>query len=105
MRAARRAAARPSRWKPTMDFTMKVAAGAVAVALAGPALADVTLYGREDYRGRSITLDRAFPDLSQSRLDDRASSLIVRSGSWQLCSESFFRGQCVVLPPGDYPSL
>jgi len=89
----------------TMNFTTKLAASAVAFALAGAALADVTLYGREDYRGRSMTLDRAFPDLAQSSLDDRASSLTVRNGSWQLCSESFFRGQCVVLRPGDYPSL
>ena len=88
-----------------MNFTTKLAASTVAFALAGPTLADVTLYGREDYRGRSITLDRALPDLAQSRLDDRASSLTVRNGSWQLCSESFFHGQCVVLPPGDYPSL
>ena len=30
---------------------------------------------------------------------------MVRSGSWQLCSDAEFRGQCITLSPGSYPSL
>jgi hypothetical protein len=29
----------------------------------------------------------------------------VRSGTWQLCDDVYFRGHCVTLQPGDYPTL
>ena len=79
--------------------------GALALLLAGHAAAQITLYGREDFRGRSVTIDQAVPDLEGSRLDDRASSAVIRGGPWQLCSESGYQGRCVTLRSGEYPSL
>ena len=55
--------------------------------------------------GRSITVDAPIPDLRGSRLDDRASSVSVRGGTWQLCTEPHFTGACVTDTPGDYASL
>jgi hypothetical protein len=88
-----------------MNIQCKLAAGVVALACSGIAAAQITLYGREDFRGRSITADGEIPTLPGRRFDDRASSVSVRSGTWQLCSEPYYRGTCVTVTPGDYPSL
>jgi hypothetical protein len=88
-----------------MNLKLKLAAGAVALACAQLAAADITLYGQENFRGRSITIDDPIPDLRGSRLDDRASSVSVRGGAWLLCSEPHYAGACVTVTPGDYPSL
>ena len=37
--------------------------------------------------------------------NDRASSVIVERGQWQVCDDIGFRGYCIVLRPGQYPSL
>ncbi len=37
--------------------------------------------------------------------NDKVSSVVVRSGNWQLCSDSGFRGQCITLSPGSYASM
>ena len=88
-----------------MNLKLKLAAGAVALACSSLAAADITLYGQENFRGRSISVDGPIPDLRGSRLDDRASSVSVRGGTWLLCSEPFYAGACVTVAPGDYPSL
>ena len=76
-----------------------VSIGSVATA------ADITFFERENFRGRNISVETAAPNFEQMGINDRASSVQVRGGSWQVCSESFFRGNCVTLRPGDYPSL
>lgn len=88
-----------------MNLTHKLAVGGLALAASGMASAQVTFYGQENFRGRAITVESSLPNLQGSRLDDRASSVSVRNGTWQLCSEPFYRGACVTLGPGDYPSL
>jgi hypothetical protein len=77
----------------------------MALAFPGLATAQITLYGKQDFLGRAITTDDAVANLRGSRLDDRASSVSVRGGTWQLCSEPNYRGTCVTAAPGDYPSL
>jgi hypothetical protein len=44
-------------------------------------------------------------DLGNVGFNDRASSMVVRNGRWQVCSDADFRGKCVTLDPGEYPSL
>jgi uncharacterized protein YcfJ len=70
-----------------------------------PGPAQVTLYGREDFQGRSMTVDRPIGDLERFDFSDRASSLVVQGGSWEVCDDVRFGGRCVVLRPGRYPSL
>ena len=65
----------------------------------------IELYGRPDFRGRSVRVDRNVPDLNAIDFDGRASSIVVNDGVWQLCTEPGFRGQCGVFRPGRYEQL
>jgi hypothetical protein len=74
--------------------------------LAGAAHAgEITLFTHDDFRGREVTLREPTPDLVALGFNDRASSIIVRSGRWEVCVDSEFRGQCVVFERGEYRSL
>jgi hypothetical protein len=73
----------------------------VPVALAG----EITLYEHRDFRGDSLTLHRGAPNLERSGLSDSASSLVVRDGVWEVCTDAFFRGSCAQLQPGEYRRL
>ena len=84
---------------------MKGVIAILAAAAAIPAAAEITLYGREDFGGRSITIpDRAW-NLERDNFANRASSAIVQSGRYEVCTEPRFQGRCMVLRPGQYPSL
>lgn len=73
----------------------------VPVALAG----EITLYEHGDFRGDSLTLHRGASNLERSGLSDSASSLVVRDGVWEVCTDAFFRGICAQLQPGEYRRL
>lgn len=88
-----------------MKQSYRLVAGALALACSAVASAQITLYGRENFRGRALVVDEVAANLQGTRLNDRASSISVRSGSWEACSEPYFRGSCVILSPGEYPSL
>ena len=77
-------------------------AGAAA---AGPAAAQVTFYGGENFRGPSFTTDRPIWNFERFGFNDRASSAIVERGRWEVCEDARFAGRCVVLRRGQYPSL
>jgi len=72
---------------------------------AANAAAEIIFYENGDFRGQSFAVNRPIPDFFNYGFNDRASSVSVRSGTWQVCSDSNFRGQCVTLGPGDYPTL
>jgi uncharacterized protein YcfJ len=84
---------------------IRFALGAVALALATQAAAQVTFYEHEGFRGRSFTTASSLENLKSSRLNDRASSVIVESGRWVVCDERRFEGRCAVLRRGSYDSL
>ena len=65
----------------------------------------IDIYGRQDFRGRSIRLDRNERNLAEQNFDGRASSLIVHEGTWELCTEPGFGGQCQTYRPGEYRYL
>lgn len=67
--------------------------------------AEITLYQKDNFRGRRVMADSEMTDLSSAGYNDTASSVVVRSGSWQLCDDANFRGRCVTLTPGQYPSM
>jgi hypothetical protein len=73
--------------------------------VAREARGSIELYGRPDFRGRSVRVDRNFRDLDRIEFDGRASSVVVNDGVWQLCTEPGFQGQCGVFRPGHYPQL
>ena len=59
----------------------------------------------EGFQGAAVGLDGAAPDFRALDTNDKASSLIVRRGHWQVCHDIEFRGRCVVFGPGRYPSM
>lgn len=65
----------------------------------------ITLFLHDDFQGGGLGLDAAAPDLRQFDANDKASSLVVRQGYWQVCSDIHFGGRCVVFGPGRYPSM
>jgi len=88
-----------------MKKLLVTAIGAGAVLAASLAAAQVTFYEQEGFHGRAFTSSGQINNLDRSGFNDRASSVIVERGNWQVCEDSDFRGQCIVLRPGQYPSL
>ena len=65
----------------------------------------VTFYEQEGFRGQSFTSDGPIENLQRQNFNDRASSVVVHAGLWEVCEDAAFRGRCFVLRPGQYPSL
>ncbi|NRF67115.1 glycine zipper 2TM domain-containing protein [Aquincola sp. S2] len=76
----------------------------IAITWGAQAAAQVTFYARENFEGPAFTTQQYVPHLER-RFDDRASSAVVTSNRWEVCEEPEFRGRCVVLRRGSYPSL
>ena len=86
--------------------TARVAIAAAALGCAAYAGAqEIVLYQNDNFSGPRYSANQSVADLGNAGFNDRASSAQVRGGSWQLCSDAYFRGQCVTLGPGNYPSL
>jgi len=77
----------------------------LALGGAGTAAAEIVLYENDNYSGRTFRSSNSASNLDDSGFNDRASSAVVRGGSWSLCTDAYFRGRCVTLGPGSYPSL
>ena len=78
---------------------------AAGIVVSGQAAAQVTFYEHDGFSGRSFTIDRPIWNFADTGFNDLASSATVRGGSWEVCSDARFQGRCIVLRPGDYPSL
>ena len=81
--------------------TLLLSLGAHAAAHAG----DITLFEDVDFRGRAVNLRETTDDLSRLGFNDKTSSILVRSGTWDVCTDSGFRGNCKTLGPGEYRSM
>lgn len=98
-----------------------IAAALTAGALAGAASADekrrgysyaddygarggITLYDGAGFRGEAVSFSAAVAQLPRARFNDRAGSVAVQGGSWELCSDSNFRGHCEIVS-GDIGDL
>ena len=81
---------------------MLVVAG---LAVAGQAAAEITLFEHDGFNGRSVTADRPVMNLERWGFNDAASSAVVRGGTYEVCTDARMQGRCVILRPGDYPSL
>jgi hypothetical protein len=84
---------------------MKLVFATLVAAAALPAAADISLYQGESFDGRYITFSGGERNLNSQGFNDRASSAIVRGGRYEVCEDADFRGRCMVLRPGQYPSL
>ncbi|MYM28167.1 glycine zipper 2TM domain-containing protein [Duganella sp. CY15W] len=88
-----------------MNKTLKIAAAIAAMGLASQAFAQITFYEGDGLRGRAYSANGQVRDLGRVGFNDRASSVFVDRGQWEVCEDSNFRGQCMVLRPGSYESL
>ena len=91
-----------------MTTIFRTALAVTAIALATQAAAQVTFYEREGFQGDSFTTRRQVADFARFGFNDRASSVVVAGDGperWQVCEDVRFGGACVVLRPGQYPTL
>jgi len=83
-----------------------LAAAAVLATFAQAAFAgEMTLFTDRDFRGARVSVDRDVYNLADIGFNDRASSMVVRSGVWQLCEHKDFGGYCAEFGPGEYRDL
>ncbi|MBK6405912.1 MAG: hypothetical protein IPN03_18115 [Holophagales bacterium] len=64
---------------------------------------EAILYEQSGFRGRSVTVTGEASNLRDRGFNDRAMSIRIR-GTWQLCSDANYRGQCVSIR-GDQDDL
>ncbi|HEX5126213.1 MAG TPA: beta/gamma crystallin-related protein, partial [Rhodocyclaceae bacterium] len=83
----------------------KFICGAIFLVPCVEAFAQVTFYEGEGFRGRAFTTDKPVRNFQYNGFNDRASSVIVDSGRWEVCEDAGYLGNCVVLRPGSYDSL
>lgn len=88
-----------------MSTASRTALAWAACLLSAPALAQVTFYEHDNYQGRTFSTEREVSNFLDVGFNDRASSVVVTRRSWELCDDANFGGRCVVLSPGNYPSL
>jgi uncharacterized protein YcfJ len=88
-----------------MKSSFKTLVTVAAVALATQATAQVTFYEQGNFQGRSFTTERQVNNFERFGFNDRASSVEVIGNRWEVCEDVRFRGRCMVLRPGKYPSL
>jgi Beta/Gamma crystallin len=94
--------------KKLNNWTKLLWGGVLLLALQVPSFAqtaEITLYESPGFGGRSLTLRGHTPNLEQIGFNDRASSIVVRSGTWQLCTDANFGGTCATLTRGEYRNL
>jgi uncharacterized protein YcfJ len=69
------------------------------------AVAQINFYEHDGYRGRLFAVNDAVSNFAYAGFNDRASSVIVDRGVWEVCDDANYRGRCVVLRRGNYDSL
>ncbi len=79
-----------------------VAAVAFSQAVSG---AEITLYEHANFAGAELTLRGWTPSLESTGFNDRASSVVVTSGKWELCTDADFKGYCQTFTRGEYPVI
>ena len=88
-----------------MNKLLRPLFGLAAVEFAAHASAQVTFYEGEGFRGRTFAANGEVSNFQQTGFNDRASSVVVDRGRWEVCEDARFKGRCVVLRRGAYDSL
>jgi uncharacterized protein YcfJ len=88
-----------------MKRSIKMFLAAGSLLLCTTAMAQVTFYEGEGFRGRAFTTNNQQSDFKRSGFNDRASSVVVDGGRWEVCEDPGYEGRCVVIRRGSYDSL
>ncbi len=70
-----------------------------------PAAVNITIYESERFQGRSYAATGQIPNLKRTGFNEQASSAVVSGERWEVCDNKRYKGHCMVLRPGQYPSL
>lgn len=71
-----------------------------------PGQSQIALFGQEGFAGRAFKTNESVQNLVRDGFNDRASSaLVVGNRQWEVCDDVRYDGRCMVLRPGQYPSL
>lgn len=81
------------------------AAAALLATINHVAAGEISLYSQPDFRGPQVTVRDSVRNVTDLGFNDRASSIVVGSGAWEVCEHKDFGGQCTVLERGQYPNL
>lgn len=63
------------------------------------------LFEHQNFEGRRMALRGDMPNLDRTDFNDRAESILVRDGTWEVCTDAYYRGHCERLGPGEYRTL
>src|SRR5712691_7740063 len=88
-----------------MNTLLRTALAMAGLAFATQAAAQIIFYENERFQGRTFSADKQVVNFGQYGFNDRASSVVVLRDRWEVCEDAGFRGRCIVLGPGRYPSL
>jgi len=88
-----------------MKIFTKTALAVCTLVLSSQAMAQIVLYEREGFRGRSVVVAKDMRNLDRRGLGDKASSIVVERGRWEVCEQPRFQGKCAVLRRGNYANL
>jgi uncharacterized protein YcfJ len=78
---------------------------ALSALAAGHASAQITFYEGEGFRGHAFMANQTIGDLGHFGFNNRAASVVVEHGRWEVCDQPGFQGRCVVLRHGSYETL
>jgi hypothetical protein len=76
-----------------------------AISIGTAAAAEITVFKQPNFSGEGLTLRGDTANLADRGFSDQVSSIDVRSGQWQVCTQPDYKGECVVLERGQYPTL
>ena len=82
-------------------------AAALAALIAGSAYAgdtEIVIYKQPDFRGQSYLINGEVANIEHG-LASEGSSMVVKGGFWEVCTEHHFQGNCYVIASGQYPRL
>jgi hypothetical protein len=57
--------------------------------------ADVVLFSRHGFSGPSVLIHQNIANLAKLGFNDRTTSIRVRRGVWEVCSDAGFKGRCI----------
>lgn len=78
-------------------FAAGVAVSAAALLAPLAHAAEAVLFSGLDYSGERRAINDEERDLNHLRFNDRAKSIRIKSGTWEVCTDGRFRGRCEVL--------
>lgn len=81
-----------------LSATQTLAAPAKPAAAPAPAVnvpLTITLFDKENFRGRSVKVGAATPNLAALQIEDKVASFeVAGAGDWVLCADRNYKGVC-----------